>query len=189
MTVIINSDLSILDLNKIIYGFLKMYVDDSVQIRFDLPEISAQPIQPTISVFLHDIHEDLQLNSSESCSYNNGVLQPAKINISCNYLIMYWDKVAMENSPTVGPVNQSIIVMNQVLNALLNNRQLKEKPGAFTRVITPKNESKSIGNFWSSIDNRPRLLLHYSVTIPITLTAQNDVANTVDTLHIHIEKK
>lgn len=185
---IIASDLSILDLNKSIYTFLKAYVDDAVDIRFDLPGVNTSPIQPTISVFLYDIHEDLQLNTSESCLFSNGVIQPIKVNVSCNYLIMFWDKIVMENNPDAGPVNQATIVMNQVLNALINNRQLKDKPGSFTRVISPKEELNSMGNFWQSLGNRPRLLLNYSVTIPISLTEQNEISKRIDSINLSIKQ-
>jgi hypothetical protein len=62
--------------------------------------------------------------------------------------------------------------MNQVLNALINNRQLTGIPGAFTRVIPPKEELNSLGNFWQSLGNRPRLVLNYAVTVPVSQTGR-----------------
>lgn len=175
MATTISSDLSVINVNAAILNALKQYVDDTVDIRFDLPELNSPPIQPTISVFLYDMHEDMVLNMAESRQYIGGVLRPVSINMCCNYLIMYWDKVAAEGSPDGGPRNQTIIVMNQVLNALLNHRQLNEFPGAFTRVNQPKERLNSLGNFWQSLGNRPRLLLNYAVTIPVSLTDHNKV--------------
>lgn len=169
----ISSDETLFKVNEALHNALSSYVDDGVDIRFDLPDSGSPPITPTISVFLYDIHEDLQLNSSESFRYYDGKLRPGRMNICCNYLITFWDKSATEGSPNGGPKNQSALVMNQVLNALINTRQLSNVPNAFTRVMPPKEGLNSFGSFWQSLGNRPRLVLNYSVTVPISLTDNN----------------
>lgn len=186
MAVQTESDNAIIDVNRAILVALSEYVDDSVDIRFDLPASDVPPSQPTVSVFLYDISEDLQLRTAESRPYNGGVLLPGRVNVCCNYLIMYWDKPATEGSPDRLPDNQSTVIMNQVLNALINNRQLKGIPGAFTRVIPPKEELNSLGSFWQSLGNRPRLVLNYAATVPVSQTDRNvvvpEVAETQATL-------
>ncbi|WP_421216620.1 Pvc16 family protein [Aeromonas jandaei] len=164
------SDNTIFKVNEALLNALKNYVDDGVEIRFDLPEPGSPPITPTVSVFLYDMHEDLRLNSSESRVYSAGRLLPNRINVSCNYLIMFWDKPATDGSSNGGPRNQAILVMNQVLNALVNNRQLHEIPGGYTKVIPPPEGLNSLGTFWQTLGNRPRLVLNYSVTVPISQT-------------------
>ncbi|WP_455872270.1 Pvc16 family protein [Serratia proteamaculans] len=191
MAVQTESDNAIIDINRAILSALYDYVDDSVEIRFDLPDPDSPPSGPTVSVFLYDIFEDLQLRVAESRQYNGGVLLPGKVNVCCNYLIMYWDKPATEGSPDKIPNNQATLVMNQVLNALINNRQLTAIPGAFTRVIPPKEELNSLGSFWQSLGNRPRLVLNYAVTVPVSQTARPadaDVPQVVETTHI-VEQK
>lgn len=69
-------------------------------------------------------------------------------------------------------MNQAIVIMNQVLNALINNRQLAAIPGAYTRVIPPREGLNSLGNFWQSLGNRPRLVLNYAATVPVSQTAR-----------------
>ncbi|KWI32616.1 hypothetical protein WM04_13450 [Burkholderia ubonensis] len=182
MATIIDSDSSVLQVNEAVYNALSTYVDDKVDIRFDLPDPDSPPIRPTVSVFLYDIYEDLQLKTAESRQYNEGKLQPGKVNVCCNYLIMYWDRPATEGSPDGGAINQATIVMNQVLNALINNRQLKDLPGAFARVIPPKEELNSLGNFWQSLGNRPRLVLNFSATVPVSLTDRSDAVPAVESL-------
>lgn len=166
------SDNAVIDVNRAILTALQEYVNDHVVIRFDLPEPDVPPSEPTVSVFLYDIYEDLQLRTAESRPYNGGVLLPGRVNVCCNYLIMYWDKPATEGGPDGGPENQATVIMNQVLNALINNRQLTGIPGAFTRVIPPKEELNSLGNFWQSLGNRPRLVLNYAVTVPVSQTGR-----------------
>lgn len=189
MTMTISADISVLKVNEALLSALKEYVDDTVDIRFDLPEPNSPPIQPTVSIFLYDIHEDLVLKMGESRQYTGGQLKPSKVNVCCNYLIMYWDKAATEGSPDGGPLNQSAIVMNQVLNALINNRQLKNFPGAFTRVIPPKDELGSLGNFWQSLGNRPRLVLNYAATIPVSLTNHNEIISPIVKNELSMKKK
>lgn len=173
MSVQTESDNAIIEVNRAILVALSEYVDGSVDIRFDLPEPDVPPSQPTVSVFLYDIYEDLQLRTAESRPYYGGILLPGRVNVCCNYLIMYWDKPATEGSPDRLPNNQSTVIMNQVLNTLINNRQLTGIPGAFTRVIPPKEELNSLGNFWQSLGNRPRLVLNYAVTVPVSQTDRN----------------
>lgn len=170
MAVQTNSDEAVLRLNEAIYAALLEYVDNSVEIRFDLPDPESLPSSPTVSVFLYDIYEDLQLRTAESRQYTGNVLLPGRVNICCNYLLMYWSVAAMEGAPGGEPVNQAIVIMNQVLNALINNRQLAAIPGAYTRVIPPREGLNSLGNFWQSLGNRPRLVLNYAATVPVSQT-------------------
>lgn len=179
MAVRTESDAAIINVNSAILNALQEYVDDNVIIRFDLPDPDSTPLEPTVSVFLYDIHEDLQLRTADSRQYRGGVLLPGKVNVCCNYLIMYWAKSATESSPDSLPDNQATIIMNQVLNALINNRQLSDIPGAYTRVIPPKEGLNSLGNFWQALGNRPRLVLNYLVTVPVTQTDRNDVVTEV----------
>lgn len=179
MAVQTESDNAIIAVNQAILLALTEYVDDLVAIRFDLPDPVDPPSQPTVSVFLYDIYEDLTLRTAESRPYNGGVLLPGHVNVCCNYLIMYWDKPATDGNPDHAPDNQATVIMNQVLNALINNRQLATIPGAFTRVIPQKEELNSLGSFWQSLGNRPRLVLNYAATVPVSQTDRNVVVSDV----------
>ncbi|MCQ4054450.1 Pvc16 family protein [Aeromonas sp. SG16] len=189
MTVKIVSNDTVFIVNEAMLNALSDYVDDGVEIRFDLPDPGSPPITPTVSVFLYDMHEDLQLKVSESRAYSSGRLLPGRVNICCNYLIMFWDKPATEGNLNGGPRNQSLMVMNQVLNSLINNRQLKELPGAFTRVLPPPEGLHSFGSFWQALGNRPRLVLNYAVTVPIAQTDNNELIHAVYTTQAGVERK
>lgn len=185
----ITSNDTIFTVNESLLNALSCYVDDGVDIRFDLPDPGSPPIKPTVSVFLYDMHEDLLLKSSESRAYILGRLAPARVNVCCNYLIMFWDKPATEGSSGGGARNQAILVMNQVLNALINNRQLKDLPGAFTRVMPPPEGLNSFGSFWQALGNRPRLVLNYAVTVPIEQTDHNELIEAVSAMDADISRK
>ncbi|ERT10753.1 hypothetical protein O185_23130 [Photorhabdus temperata J3] len=140
MTTIISSDNAIIEINKALNEILIKHLNipgQNIDIRFDLPEINSIQSEPTVSVFLYDIHEDLQLRSAESRRYNpaTNTLLPGWFNINCNYLMTYWDAnkpSSDSSSPDSQPDNQAAQVMTRVLNALINNRQLTGIPGAYT---------------------------------------------------------
>ncbi|MEZ9360297.1 Pvc16 family protein [Vibrio cyclitrophicus] len=169
------SDTTVISVNSAIDSALREYLDPNVVIRFDLPDPANLPSEPTISVFMYDLHEDLKINSAEHRLYKEGKLIPSKRNICCNYLITYWEsnQTSSSEGPDSGPMNQAMLIMNQAMNAFINNRVLKGLPGTFTRVMIPKEELNSLGNFWQSLGSKPRLALNYMVTAPVSLTDHN----------------
>jgi len=170
---------TLVTVNNAIKDMLEKYVNKDVAIRFDLPDVDATQSDAAVSVFLYDIHEDLQLRTAESRGFNAGTkrLSPGWVNVKCNYLITYWESTGPATDPSnpdSQPDNQAIQVMSQVLTALINNRQLADIPGAYTQVIPPKESLNSLGNFWQSLGNRPRLSLNYCVTVPISLSDKDE---------------
>ncbi|KMW74486.1 hypothetical protein TI10_01480 [Photorhabdus luminescens subsp. luminescens] len=178
---IIEPNNAIVEVNHALKDILSHYLNN-IDIRFDLPEINSIPSKPTISVFLYDVHEDLQLRSAEPKRYNpvTNLLLPGWVNINYNYLITYWhsNKPSVDgSSPDSQPDNQAAKIMTSVLNALINHRQLPKIPGAYTKVIPPQENLNSLGNFWQALGNRPRLSLLYSVTAPVEL---QDIKNIIE---------
>lgn len=153
---------------------LEEYLPDTVTVRFDMPDPDDPPADPTISAFLYDIQEDLQLRHGESRQFipASGKMAPGTVLVRCCYLFTYWDKQKSSSSdgPASGPGSQAMVVMNQVLNALVNNRHFADLPGSYTRVIPPSEQLNSLGNFWQSLGNKPRLCLSFAVTVPLRLT-------------------
>ncbi|RAX01829.1 MULTISPECIES: DUF4255 domain-containing protein [unclassified Photorhabdus] len=197
MTTIIASDNAIIEINQALNTILSQYLDipgQKIDIRFDLPEINSIQSEPTVSVFLYEIHEDLQLRSAESRRYNpaTNTLLPGWVNINCNYLITYWDASkpsSDSSSPDSQPNNQAAQVMTRVLNALINNRQLTGIPGAYTRVIPQQENLNSLGNFWQSLGNRPRLSLLYSITAPMKLQDIKDNITPISQISTSVVQK
>ncbi|NMM02413.1 DUF4255 domain-containing protein [Paraburkholderia sp. RP-4-7] len=191
------SDTAIINVNNALNEALMSYVSPAVAITFDLPDLDNLPADPTLSVFLYEIHEDLQLRTAQARvavrnpDNNTVAILPGRVNVNCNYLITYWDSpqtTGAVGSPGNAPDNQAIKIMNQVVNAVINNRTLPDVPGAYTRMIPPKDELNSLGNFWQSLDNKPRLSLYLSVTVPIVLTDKNDRATGVIESDVNMEQ-
>lgn len=189
------SDYQILpDVNNAINKMLRAYVNKDVAIRFDLPDVDAMQSDAAVSVFLYDIHEDLQLRTAEPRGFNavTGRLLPGWANVKCSYLITYWESTSPATdagNPDSQPDNQAIKVMSQVLAALINNRQLANIPEAYTQVMPPKENLNSLGNFWQALGNRPRLSLNYCVTVPISLRDKGEEVPPVKSWSATVEPK
>ncbi|MCG1040893.1 MULTISPECIES: Pvc16 family protein [Burkholderiaceae] len=170
----IQSDTTLIELNTAIADALQPYLPSDVAIRFTLPNAGENPDIPTVSVFLYDIQEDLQLRTTQGRQYDpgSGQLLPGTAQMRCCYLITYWDSSHSSSSdaPDAGAASQAMVIMNYVLNGLLNNRLLPALPGAYTRVLPPSEGLNSLGNFWQSMGNKPRLCFSYAATVPIRLT-------------------
>nr|AAN64210.1 Orf6 [Photorhabdus luminescens] len=197
MTTLIASDNAIIEVNNALNTVLSQYLNtngNKIDIRFDLPEINSIQSEPTVSVFLYDINEDLQLRSAEPRRYNpiTSTLLPGWVNINCNYLITYWDAnkpSSDSSSPDSQPNNQAAQVMTRVLNALINNRQLTGIPGAYTRIIPQQENLNSLGNFWQALGNRPRLSLMYSITVPMKLQDIKDNITPISQISASVVQK
>ncbi len=170
---IIASDPAIIMLNQQIERAIKSYVPSGVDLDFDIPNPDTPPTIPTVNIFLYSLQEDLALRSSVPRQYSptTGNLDPAYVNIRCDYLITYWDSSANTNVSAAN--SQSMIIMNCVLNALINNREISGIPHAYTRVISPS-ELHGLGIFWQALGNKPRLCLNYSASVPLQLTNHNE---------------
>ncbi len=185
------ADETLINLNTTIETLLREYLpsSDELTIRFDLPEDMNTPSENTVSVFLYSIQEDLERRIGKGRQYNimNGTLEPDFTNIRCCYLITYWD--ASSGSGETGPGNQTITTMNQVLNALINNRTLPDFPNSYSKILPPSEHLNSLGNFWQSMGDKPRLCLNYEVTVPISLTDKTDSVAPIRSTTTQLQQK
>ncbi|MBA3842000.1 MAG: DUF4255 domain-containing protein [Actinobacteria bacterium] len=176
-------DTAILELNQAINDCISAYTD--AEIIFDLPEFEQKPDRPTVSVFLFDIHEDLELRNGRMRHFaQQGVpgqpqqglankpraFQSQTVNVTCRYLMTYWGTVSEDSTNRIAtsPTSQSLRTINAVLNGLLNMRRFSSSPKLISRVIPPM-DLQNLGTFWQALGNRPRLCLGYDCTIPVQL--------------------
>ncbi len=172
----IDIDNTVLTLNKKIKKALLAYfpndveTDQKVQLTFELPDQKYPPNTNTISVFLYNVQEDLQMRSSEIRHYDPliGKSSPGIVHICCCYLFTYWPAIGRDTAHD-GPNSEATRAMNRVLNALLNHNTFADLPGSYTRVLPPQERLNSLGNFWQAMGNKPKLCLSYLVTIPVRL--------------------
>lgn len=174
----ITVDRTVIELNEAIDAAIRLYLPTEVPIDivFDIPDAETVPEAPTVSVFLFDLQEDLELRASQQRIYSGGTLNPGFVNVACRYLITYWGTVSEGRaSPlTSSPASQNIEIMNAVMNALINHRSFPTLPGSFTRIIPPM-DLNSLGTFWQALGNKPRLCLGYSCTVPVALNDGREI--------------
>ncbi|MFM0067270.1 DUF4255 domain-containing protein [Paraburkholderia aspalathi] len=172
------SDDILVRVNIALLRTLQQYVPPEIQFQFDLPAKEKLPGEPTVCLFLYDIQEDLELRHGESRVYQtgDGKFAPGRVNIRCCYLVTYWEPAQSQPALANG---QSMVVMNTVLNALLNlhlDREVEQylqRPVSL-QVIAPSERLSSLGNFWQSLGDRPRLSLGFTVTVPLELAVPDD---------------
>ncbi|MBV4465862.1 DUF4255 domain-containing protein [Pseudomonas sp. SWRI79] len=187
------ADTTLIKVNQTVGEMLAEYLPDGVDIVFTLPDTNEPPAHPTVSVFLYDVHEDLSLRTGvgRQFSPSNGMLMPGSINVCCRYLITYWEMKASSSSdsPATLADSQAVMIMNDVLNALINARTYPGLSDFYGRVIPPSEQLNSLGNFWQSLGNKPRLCLTYEVTVPIALTSRSPVLAPVKSVSATVAQK
>ncbi|AZC38219.1 DUF4255 domain-containing protein [Pseudomonas chlororaphis] len=187
------ADSTLIQVNQTIGAMLAEYLPEGVDVVFTLPDTSEQSTPPTVSVFLYDVHEDLSLRTgvARQFSPSNGMLMPGSINVCCRYLITYWEMKASSSSdsPATMADSQAVLIMNDVLNALINARTYPGLSDFYGRVIPPSEQLNSLGNFWQSLGNKPRLCLTYEVTVPIALTRRSPVLVPVKAVSAAVAQK
>lgn len=192
----LKSDDALITLNTAIKFALEQYLPPELitpgGIRFDMVDKDNLPDAPTVCVFLYDIQEDLELRHGQPRHYqpDNNRLTPRQVHVRCCYLLTYWE--AKGSTGGHDPArSQQLQVINAALNAVLNMSLtgltgFPELPPAFVRVIAPSEHLSSLGNFWQSMGDKPRLCLNFTVTIPISLGLESEEAvSKVETFELH----
>ena len=164
-----NTHSAIIKLNTALEDVLNVGLGTDVIIRFDLPKLDSPVESPTVSVFLYQLTEDLELREGEPRQYVKADKKYAVANVylRCSFLITYWDPSdGVETAQ--GPDSQQMKVISWITGALINNRELPDGGSLFSRLM-PSEHLNSLGNFWQALGNRPRLCLTYDATIRVPL--------------------
>ena len=180
-----NTEDAILKLNTALQTVLRAALtDEQIIIRFDLPQLEKPVTSMTVSVFLYQLTEDLELREGEPRQYSSTAkkYKVANVYLRCSYLITYWDPSDGGESGQ-GPESQQMKVISWITGALINNRELPGGGSLFSRLM-PSEHLNSLGNFWQALGNRPRLCLTYDATIRVPLNENIPVVEPVDTITI-----
>lgn len=144
----------------------------NVKIRFDEPDPESLPTEPTFHLFLYLIHEDLDIRQSSGRLYDagKGQFMPEMAYVRCLYLATYWGAKATVSfdSPSAQPDSEAMKNISQMLHALFALRKAPEFRGYQLRVVEPE-ALNSLGNFWQALDNKPRTIINFAITLPIDL--------------------
>lgn len=143
-----------------------------VKIRFDEPDPANPPTNTTFHLFLYLIHEDLNIRHSSGRQYDADAKKylPEDAYVRCLYLVTYWSSKNSTNydSPAALADSEGVQNLNSMIRALLALRKEPAFRPYQLRVIEPE-ALNSLGNFWQALDNKPRTIINFAVTLPISL--------------------
>lgn len=163
----------IADLNILIADHLKGYVGE-VDLRFDEPNPDDSKLSAAFHLFMYLIHEDLSVRHSISRQYDAsaGTWNKEKANICCLYLVTYWGSTIQSNSdsrsPGASPDSEAIMNMSAMIRGLVAMRRAETFKKYNISVIQPE-ALNSLGNFWQALGNKPRTIINFAVTLPMSL--------------------
>ena len=151
----------------------------AVKIRFDEPDPDNLPTLPTFHLFLYLIHEDLDIRQSSGRQYNaaSGEFVEDPAYIRCLYLITYWGPKSKGSydSPDAAANSDLVLNINNMIRSLLTLRKSAAFRPYQLRIIEPE-ALNSLGNFWQALDNKPRTIINFAVTLPVDINLPAETA-------------
>jgi hypothetical protein len=149
----------------------------SVTINFATPDSTfvATDNKPALNIFLYDIRENMEMRASDvmarqQTSSSQTTLSRPSMSINVSYIITAWSST----SPPV--VNEEHHLLSAVFIALLRYPTIPAEllqgslagllPLPRTLVLQPSYLS-NLGEFWSAMGGRPKVMVHYTVTLPV----------------------
>jgi hypothetical protein len=151
---------------------------DKVQISFAAPDGEFPPQSvalPAIDLFLYDVRENLELRSNERFvrrdDQGRAVQQAAPARVDFSYLITAWPSQAVND-----PWKDEHRLLGEVMRALLKHRNIPrallqgELAGQDLPLPVAMLQSgllQSPGEFWQALGGRPKVSLHYTVTVAV----------------------
>lgn len=171
-----NNGFEIAALNSIINTYIREYLLEldralDIKLSWDAPDPANPPSEPTLHLFLYLIHEDLELRHGDTPRYlpQSRRFEPRRANVRCLYLVTYWEQEGSRGggAPASEPDSQAVKVLNGVTKALLSMRFHPLLQHCSVRVIEPE-ALNSLGNFWQSLGDKPKTIINFSVTIPLS---------------------
>ncbi|WP_448574197.1 DUF4255 domain-containing protein [Trichothermofontia sp.] len=147
-----------------------------VTISFAAPdsEFTTQVQLPALSLFLYDVQENLELrrvvSSLERQSTGRGVHHLPSARVDCSYLITAWP------ARIPNPFEDEHRLLGEVMRILMRYRELPREilqgdlrglePPLRAFALRPS-KLNSLGEFWQAMGGKPRVTLHYTVTITV----------------------
>jgi hypothetical protein len=157
-------------LNDLIGKHVKQHIPD-IEVRFDEPDPAHPPASPTLHLFMYLIHEDLAIRQSSRNEYNpaTGGFVAEDAYIRCLYLVTYWDNLSSggADAPGAQPDSPTVRNLTAMLKSLLCMRNHGDFKAYMLRVIEPE-ALNSLGNFWQALGNKPRAIINFAVTLPVS---------------------
>ena len=149
-----------------------------VAISFAPPDNTFPPsavVLPAIDLFLYDIRENRELRSNEPLVERGAggmvTVHPPPTRIDCSYLITAWPSptsptAVQEEHQLIGEV-MAALLRYPVLPAELLKGALADQPLPPPTTALQAGSLQSMGEFWQALGGKPKVALHYTVTIAL----------------------
>ncbi len=149
----------------------------AAQIVFDSPSELFHPNQTTVNLFLYDLHENVDLRSSEPVvTRSNGQASttPPPLRLSCTYLVTAWAvggaETALQEHQLLSEVLQVLSRYATIPPSFLQGSLVGQTPPLPMVALHP-DALKNIAEFWTSLGNKLRPSLSVTVTIALPVLA------------------
>jgi hypothetical protein len=151
---------------------------NQVSISFAPPDNTFPPtsvVLPAIDLFLYDIRENRDFRSNEPHVERgpDGMVsvRPPPTRVDCSYLITAWPSptshtAVQEEHQLIGEVMAALlrypVLPRVLLKGALADQQLPPPAAALQA-----GSLRSMGEFWQALGGKPKVALHYTVTIAV----------------------
>ena len=170
------------DLDRTLDSLLRLELPaalvDGVTISFATPDSQFPPpavALPAIDLFVYDIQENRDLRSNEWLvnrrSDGRATQKPPPVRVDCSYLITAWASDSAPN-PTLdehrllGEVMR-VLVRHPTIPSEVLQGSLRDQEVPLTAAVLQPGRLQSLGEFWQALGGKPKVALHYTVTIGV----------------------
>jgi Pvc16 N-terminal domain/Carboxypeptidase regulatory-like domain len=148
----------------------------AADVNFEIPDETFNPAQPTVNLFLYDVHENRELRDPVPIVENIGgvfVRRRPPLRVDCSYQVTAWDnatgatRVANEHrllSQALQWLSRIPIIPDVYLRGRLVN-----PPFPHRTEVALMDGGKSLGEFWTALKRPPKPSFNLLVTIAMEL--------------------
>lgn len=188
------------DLSLTLQGILQRGVPNTpefeelrnAQIVFDRPTEQFKPTRTSISLFLYDVRENVELRSNDSTiTRQNGraMITPSPLRVVCSYLVTAWptgplgDEFFLQEHrllsqvlqvfasyPEVGPLDQF------APNVPILQGRLRNQEPPIPIVTAHADTLRNLSEFWTALGNQLRPSISVTATVGTQIFSPQDVA-------------
>lgn len=154
---------------------------EQLSISFATPDNNFPPVGttlPAVNFFLYDMRENLELRKAEweVTRDNSGAFErnrPAR-RVDCSYLVTAWAREsstqATDEHRLLGEVMQVLVRYPKLPKEILQGELVVQKTDLPTSSLR-SGHLQSLGEFWQALGGKPKIALHYTVTLSLQVMA------------------
>lgn len=164
-------------------------------VSFETPERTYRPAQPTINLFLAEIHEDVEARDPvpvREVTEAGIVTHPAPVRVVCRYMLTVW-------SPGSDSAAQRVAAEHRLLGAALSwlaghptfpdhvlGSGLATQPGPVRLGVGRPGPGKELGDLWVSLGNSPRPAVWVDARVALVVGSDTFIGPPVSDIGVRV---